>query len=131
MRDFKLSGYISAAAESFSYELFSYLDGTKKLTADNIVASLQKIGADVIVNGTTSLIADKMFSFADIRLDLNAGFDRGFIQQSLTKTGSKILRESVKSSPIENMLQDIFEMLDKNLGKKEYKNETNPIVAFN
>lgn len=131
VRDFKLSGYISAAAESFSYELFSYLDGTKKLTADNIVASLQKIGADVIVNGTTSLIADKMFSFADIRLDLNAGFDRGFIQQSLTKTGSKILRESVKSSPIENMLQDIFEMLDKNLGKNEYKNETNPIVAFN
>ena len=29
------------------------------------------------------------------------------------------------------MLQDIFEMLDKILGKNEYKNETNPIVAFN
>lgn len=62
MKEFKLSGYISAATESFSYELFSYLDGTKKVTADNIVASLQKIGADVIVKGTTSLIADKMFS---------------------------------------------------------------------
>ena len=131
MKEFKLSGYISAATESFSYELFSYLDGTKKVTADNIVASLQKIGADVIVKGTTSLIADKMFSFADIRLDLNAGFDGGFIQESLTKTGLKILRENVKSSPIENMLQDIFEMLDKILGKNEYKNETNPIVAFN
>ena len=92
---------------------------------------MQKIGADVIVKGTTSLIADKMFSFADIKLDLNAGFDRGLIQESLTKTGLKILGENVKSSPIENMLQDMFEVIDKNLWKNEYKNETNPIVAFN
>lgn len=77
-----------------------------------------------------ALLLTKCF-FADIKLDLNAGFDRGFIQESLTKTGLKILRENVKGSPIENMLQDIFEVIDKNLWKNEYKNGTNPIVAFN